>query len=77
MTASQEAVLRALGRRPMTAAGIATVLDARITAVQRTLDALYRRSLVTITEQGRWMATERGCRKVGAIAADPPESGSE
>lgn len=26
----------------------------------KVLDALFRRSLVTVTDSGRWMATERG-----------------
>lgn len=64
MSASQDAVLRALGRRSMSTVSIASVVDARVVSVQRTLDALFRKSLVTISPSGKWSATERGRRKV-------------
>lgn len=66
MSVSQERVLRALGSRSLSTVAVAQLVDGRVSAVQRTLDALYRRSLVTITPQQRWCATERGRRRVAA-----------
>lgn len=66
MTASQRSVLAALGRQPHTVAAVAQRVDGRVSVVQHTLDALYRRGLVTLTSQGRWAATERGRKKAAA-----------
>ena len=64
MTASQHAVLRALGDNPATVVTVASRVDGRVSSVYRTLDALTRRSLVTINPDGRYQATERGRKKV-------------
>jgi len=66
MTAAQQQALRILGRQSMTAVAVAQRLDTTVAAAQKILDALYRRSLVTITPAGRWCATERGRKKVAA-----------
>lgn len=65
MSASQRSTLEALCRQPMTPERLASVLDARIPSVQRTLDALFRKSLVVVTDEGRWCVTERGRKRVG------------
>lgn len=66
MTASQQRVLAALGRGSHTAVAVAQATDMTVRGAQKTLDALYRRSLVTISPAGRWCATERGRKKVAA-----------
>lgn len=62
----QQQCLRALGRGAMSTVGVAQALDTTPGAAGKVLHALYRRSLVTVTETGRWCATERGRRKVAA-----------
>ena len=66
MSVRQLAALRALGTRSMTTVGLASALDTTVPAAQKILDALFRRSLVTITPLERWTATERGRKKVAA-----------
>lgn len=66
MTAAQQRVLTALGRQSLTAVGVAQRIDSTVAVAQHTLDALFRRSLVTITPAGRWAATERGRKKAAA-----------
>ena len=64
MSTSQETVLQALCRQPMTVVGLATIVDGRVPSVQRTLDALSRKSLVMITPAGTYALTGRGQKKV-------------
>lgn len=66
MSQKQLAALHALGRRSMTTAGVASALDTTMSGAQKILDALYRRSLVTITPMGKYAATERGRKKVAS-----------
>lgn len=66
MSGRQQQALVALGRQSMTAVAVAQRLDTNVGAAQRILDALYRRSLVTITPMGRYSATERGRKRVAA-----------
>ena len=68
MSVAQEKVLGALitARQPLTVAAIAARVAGEPRTVQHTLDALYRRSLVTLHYDGRWSVTERGERKVAA-----------
>lgn len=67
MTGAQENLLRELCRsESRTLVGLAQHLDSKPSAIQKTLDALYRRSLVTVTDSGRWYVTDRGRKKVTA-----------
>lgn len=68
MSVPQRDVLAALARRPgsMTAVGIAIAVDRPVRTVQHTLDALFRRSLVLLTPEGRWCLSERGRKKAAA-----------
>ena len=66
MSAAQEKVLLSLGRGSHTAVGVAQACDMTIGATHRCLDALFRRSLVTITPQQKWCLTERGRKRVAA-----------
>lgn len=66
MSSAQERVLLALGRQSMTLVGVASAVDGRVPETQKVLDALYRRSWVTITPMGRYCATDRGRRKVAS-----------
>lgn len=65
MSISQERVLAALvvAGKPLTARNVAARVAGDVSHVTRTLDALYRRSLVTLDGRDRWSATERGERK--------------
>lgn len=68
MSGPQEKVLAALvvARQPLTAAAVAARVAGSVVSVTHTLDALYRRSLVTVHVDGRWTVTERGERKAAA-----------
>jgi hypothetical protein len=67
MSVRQRSVLLALADgAPHTVAHVAAVTDASMAVAQHTLDALYRRSLVAITDTGRYIITTRGQRKVTA-----------
>lgn len=66
MSVAQHRVLLALGRRSMTVVGLAQAVDGNARSTQHTLDALYRKSLVTITPAGRWAVTERGRKRLAA-----------
>lgn len=68
MSAHQQAVLAVLGRRrqSMSLVAIASAVDRPVRTTQRTLDALFRRSLVLVTPEGRWCLSERGRKKVAA-----------
>lgn len=66
LSTKQAAALHALGRQSMTLAGVAQNLDTTMPAAAKVLDALYRKSFVTITPMGRYAATERGRKKVAA-----------
>ena len=65
MTASQQRVLDALAVRPMSARGVAHHTNTPTRYVQHSLDALYRRSLVTLDDRG-WTITDRGRKKKAA-----------
>lgn len=60
MTARQREVLVALGRGACSTTEVAMRVDLPAPTSAKVLDALFRRSLVTVTDSGRWMATERG-----------------
>lgn len=60
----QRECLLTLGRRMLTTSGVAAEIDVSPPVAGKVLAALYRRSLVTITETGKWCTTERGRRKV-------------
>jgi Mn-dependent DtxR family transcriptional regulator len=68
VSVAQERVLAALAvaRQPLTVKAVAARVAGDTTHVQHTLDALYRRSLVTVHYDGRWTVTERGERKAAA-----------
>lgn len=68
MSGHQQAVLDVLGRRghAMSVASVAMAVDRPVRTTQRTLDALFRRSLVLLTPEGRWCLSERGRKKVAA-----------
>ena len=66
MSGRQQQTLRVMGRQSMTAVAVAQRLDTNVAGAQKVLDALYRRSLVTITPMGRYSATERGRKRVAA-----------
>jgi Mn-dependent DtxR family transcriptional regulator len=64
MSDSQKRALQILLDGPHTTIEVARRLDTTIPVAQRTLDALYRRSWVLITDSGRYCTSERGRRKV-------------
>ena len=68
MSVAQEKVLAALvvARQPLTVKAIAARVAGDAAHVQHTLDALYRRSLVTVHYERQWTVTERGERKAAA-----------
>ena len=66
VTAAQQKVLDALARKPMGVVSLASTIDAKVNHVQHTCDALFRRSLVTHTNHGRYMLTERGKKKAAS-----------
>lgn len=68
MSISQEKVLAALitAGKPLTARHVAARVAGDVNHVTHTLDALFRRSLVTLDKHGRWSASERGERKAAA-----------
>ena len=65
MSDRQMAALRALGDGGAhSLVEVATRMDTTLPAAQRVLDALYRRSLVRITDTGRWCLSDRGRTKL-------------
>lgn len=64
MTDTQREILRALGLRSMTMADLADRTGWHPRTVARSLDAMFRRSWVTLTSQGEWCATERGRKRL-------------
>lgn len=66
MSDRQMAALHALGDGAAhTPLEVARRLDTTLPAAQRVLEALYRRSLVLITESGRYCLSDRGRKKIG------------
>lgn len=66
MSGPQLDVLRALGPRSMSTAEVAARLGVRPASAGKSLAALFRRSLVSVSSSGRWYVTDRGRRKQAA-----------
>lgn len=67
LSQGQTRALHTLQRHPMvTTVGLAQELDTTPAGAQKILDALYRRSLVLITDSGRWCISDRGRKAVSA-----------
>ncbi len=66
MSAAQRDVLTVLGTDDLPVRSLAVRLDKQARTVQHTLDALYRRSLVSVNPDGTWYGTDRGRKKAVA-----------
>lgn len=67
LSARQTATLLALAdEQAHTLVEVARRTDTTVRCAAHTLDALYRRSLVSLTPHGRWFLTGRGARQVAA-----------
>jgi len=67
MSAAQERLMSALGASPDTPAttvSLAYKVDGRISTVQKTLETLCRSSLVDRPEDGRWLLTKKGRKRL-------------
>jgi hypothetical protein len=65
VTDVQERVLMALeAGGPMRPGLLASLIGRHIAATQHCLDALFRRSMVAMLDDGRYLITERGERKL-------------
>ena len=65
MSPRQLSALHALADGPHTTFEIARRLDTTLPGAQKILDALYRRSLVLLTDTGRYCVSDRGRKKIG------------
>ena len=65
MSDAQSRILAALvvADRPLTARAVAARVAGDVAHVTHTLNALFRRSLVTVDGRDRWTVTERGERR--------------
>lgn len=68
MTAAQAETLGMLARQDTAQPTwvVAACVGRDAGSVGHTLNALFRRSLVTVDGAGRWLVTDRGRRKAGA-----------
>ena len=68
MSHAQQMIMSALGASPDTPAttvSVAYKVDGRISVVQRTLETLCQSSFVDKTDDGRWLLTKKGRKKLG------------
>lgn len=62
----QQSALKRIAREPQTAVGVAMALDTTVRGAQKVIDALLRRNLATVNEAGRYVATDRGMKRVSS-----------